>query len=119
MFLAEKTFILSADEVVEAGVVNYIIHVRVYSSLIVEVEESEDVCPLDHDHLADPGIGHVEHRPVLIDVVVIMRFSEENALILRVFLASIDGVEIFIREDGAQPNQDDQHIIIFEKKGRG
>jgi hypothetical protein len=46
------------------------------------------------------------------DVVVIMRFSEEDALILRVFLAPIDGVEIFIWEDRAQPNQDDQHIII-------
>ena len=60
----EAAFVLP-DEALQAGVVDLVVEVGVDSPLVVEVEQPEDVRPLDHDEAVEPGLGQVQQALIL------------------------------------------------------
>jgi len=90
--------LVAFDEVLKARIVDFVIEVRVYSSLVVEVEQSQNVCPLNHNQAVKPSLTEVQKVLILLKQDLLMDLLEEDASIARIRLTITDNLSISTRE---------------------
>ena len=59
-FSKVEGFVVLLDKVFEAGVINLVVKIEVDTSLVIEVEESQDIGPLNHDHAVQSDLTEMQ-----------------------------------------------------------
>ena len=89
--------VVALDKVLEAGVVNFVVEVGVDSPLVVEVEQPQDVRPLNHDHAVESGLRQVQEILVLGKQDLLVDLLQDYAAVAGVGLAVVDYFQVPFR----------------------
>ena len=61
LFLSKvEGFVVLLDKILEAGVINLVVKIEVDTSLVIEVEQSQDIGPLNHDHAVQSDLTEMQ-----------------------------------------------------------
>ena len=100
LLLAEvEGVVVALDEFFQAGIVHFIVEVRVDSPLVVEIEQPQDVHSLNHNQTVKPQLAEVQKILVLFEINPFVDLLEEDAAIARVGLAVADDFSVPLGEN--------------------
>ena len=90
---------VSFGEIFQALIIYFVVKIRVNSSLIVEVEEPENVSSLHHYEAIKPGLTQVQKIMILFEENLFMNLLKEDTSIAWVRFAVIDDFSVSLWKD--------------------
>ena len=117
LFLAKiECVFVSFGKIFQAFIIDFVVKIRVYSSLIIEVKEPENVSSLHHDEAIQPGFTQMQKIMILFEENLFMYLLKEDTSIAWVRFAVIDDFSVSLGKDWAQPYKYNEHYLWKEYK---